>query len=161
MWKIETIRKKQRKYKTGDRCEMKRIFDDLNDWQVVKLETSKSDDIYKDNLAKEKLYGIESRMSDKIMRGDYGEMRMDDPDIDGYYIVEWNYNVYTTQDDSYGRIKPSWVCVNGWDGVKIRFWNPASKKKLGYTNIRRRRWRNIKDVASIDSRNQVRWDFGG
>ena len=74
---------------------------------MVKLETSKSDDIYKDNLAKEKLYGIESRMSDKIMRGDYGEMRMDDPDIDGYYIVEWNYNVYTTQDDSYGRIKSS------------------------------------------------------
>ena len=29
----------------------------------------------------------------------YGAMRTDDPDIDGYYILEQDYNRYTAQDD--------------------------------------------------------------
>ena len=84
MWKAGTIDKEQGRYKTSDRCEMKAIFDDLNDWQVVKLETSKNDNIYEGDLAKEILHGIESRMSKKIMKGNYGVMRTDDPNIDGY-----------------------------------------------------------------------------
>ena len=78
---------------------MKAIFDDLNDWQVVKLETSKNDDIDEDNLAKEILHGIESGISENIMKGNYGAMRTDDPDTNGYYIVEWDSNVYTAQND--------------------------------------------------------------
>ena len=33
------------------------------------------------------------------MKGNYGAMRTDDPDTDGYYIVEYDSNVYTAQDD--------------------------------------------------------------
>ena len=29
------------------------------------------------------------------MKGNYEEMRTDDPNTDGYYIVEWDFNVYT------------------------------------------------------------------
>ena len=99
MWKAGTIDKEQGRYKTSDRCEMKAIFDDLNDWQVVKLETSKNDDIDEDNLAKEILHGIESGISENIMKGNYGAMRTDDPDTNRYYIVEWDFNVYTAQND--------------------------------------------------------------
>ena len=55
---------------------------------MVKLETSKNDDIDEDFLAKEILHEKESRMSEKIMKGNYGVIRMNDPDTDGYYIVE-------------------------------------------------------------------------
>ena len=37
---------------------MKIIFNSLNDWQVVKLETSKIDDLDEGYLAKESLHGI-------------------------------------------------------------------------------------------------------
>ena len=53
VWKTGTVDKKQGKYKTSDRCEMKTMFDGLNDWQVVKLETSKKDDIDEGDLAKD------------------------------------------------------------------------------------------------------------
>ena len=65
---------------------MKIIFDGLNDWKVVKLETSKNDDIYEGDLAKEILHGIESEMSKKIMKSNYGVMKTDDPNTDGYYM---------------------------------------------------------------------------
>ena len=55
---------------------------------MVKLETNKNDDIDEDFLAKDILYGKESRMSEKIMKGNYGVMRINDSDTDGYYIVE-------------------------------------------------------------------------
>ena len=38
-------------------------------------------------------------MSGEMMKGNYWAMRTDDPDIDGYYIVEWDYNFYSAQDD--------------------------------------------------------------
>ena len=65
IWKTGTIDKEQRRYKTSNRFKMKIIFDVLNYWQVVKLEISKNDDIDEDDLAKEILHGIESRMSKK------------------------------------------------------------------------------------------------
>ena len=33
------------------------------------------------------------------MKDNYGVMRTNDPDIDGYCIVEWDSSVYTVQDD--------------------------------------------------------------
>ena len=50
---------------------------------MVKLETSKNDDIDKGGLAKGILHGIERRMSEKIMKGNYEAMRTNDPDTDG------------------------------------------------------------------------------
>ena len=73
----------------------KKIFDNLNNWQVIKLETSKNDDIDEGDLAKYVLHRIESRMSEKIMTGNYRAMRTDDLATDGYYIVEWSSSVYT------------------------------------------------------------------
>lgn len=42
---------------------MKIMFENLNDWRVVNLETTKNDEIDDDDLAKEILHRIESRMS--------------------------------------------------------------------------------------------------
>ena len=66
------------------------------------------------------------------MRGAYGEMRMDDPDIDGYYIVEWNYKLWKNKTLLSMRIQVRW-CTKQGSGIQ------RVKKKLVYINIRRRR----------------------
>ena len=86
VWKTGTIDKKQGRYKTSDRCEMKAIFDGLNNCQVVKLETIKNDDIDEGDPAKEILHGIESRMSENVMKSNYGTMR--------YWKISKNCNTY-------------------------------------------------------------------
>ena len=123
----ENIDKEQR------RCEIKKTFDGLNDWQVVKLETSKNDDIDEGDLVKEIIHGIECRMSEKIMKDNYGTMITDDLDTDGYYIVEWDSNVYTAHDDIVikGYSPPEYVYA-GEMVCKTRFWNPVSKAKYWY-----------------------------
>ena len=63
VWKTGTVDKEQRRCKTSDRDKMKNIFDGLNNWQMVKLETIKNDDINEGDIAKDILHGIESRMS--------------------------------------------------------------------------------------------------
>ena len=65
VWKTRNIDKEQRRYKTSNRSEMKTIFDGLDDYQLVKLETSKNDDIDEDNTLKEILHGIESNITEK------------------------------------------------------------------------------------------------
>ena len=79
VWKIETIDKEQNIYITSDRCELNCFLESLNDCRVVNLETRKNDEIDDSDLAKEILHEIESRMSVKIMKNKYGEMRTDDP----------------------------------------------------------------------------------
>ena len=124
MWKTGTIDKD----KTSDRCEMKAIFDGLNSWQVVKLETNKNNDIDEGELAKEILHGIESRIPENIMKGNYGAIKMDDPDIDKYHIVEWYFNVYTAQNDivmkGYNPPKYTYVGEMEW---KTGLWNLVMK----------------------------------
>ena len=130
------IDEEQRECKTSNKCEMKSIFNELNDWQVIKLETSKNDDIDEDDLAKKILHGIESRMFEKIIKVNYGEMRTDNPDTDGYYVFEWSSYVYTTQDD---------IVMKGYNSseyaytsemvCKTRFWDPVIKAKYWYTPI--------------------------
>ena len=53
---------------------------------MISLETSKNDEIDDNVLAKERLHGIESRMSEKTMTSNYKAMRMNDPATDKYYI---------------------------------------------------------------------------
>ena len=99
VWKTVTIDQEEGRLNTIDRYEMKAIFDDLNDWQAVKLESSKNNDTNKGDLAKKILHGIESRTSEDIMKGNYEAMRTYDLDKDEYYIVEWDFNVNAAQDD--------------------------------------------------------------
>ena len=97
-WKKGTLDKEQRRYKTSNRCEMRKS-EGLNDLQVVKLKTSKNNDIDVDGLAKEILHGIESRISEKIVNGNSGTMKTDHPDTDESYTVKLDYNVYIAQYD--------------------------------------------------------------
>ena len=68
------------------------------------------------------------------MKGNYGVMRTDNPSTDGYYIVEWESNVYTVQDDIVmkGHNPPEYAYA-GEMMCKARFWNLVSKAKYWYT----------------------------
>ena len=83
-----TIDEDQPRYKTSRKCELNNIFEYLNKWIVTNLITIKNNKVHDDELAKDILHGIESRMSEKIVKGKYGTMRTDDPAIDWYYTVK-------------------------------------------------------------------------
>ena len=70
------------------------------------------------------------------MKGNYGAMKTDDPDTDGYYIVGWRSNVYTTQDILDYVYADEMVCES-------RHWNPASKAEYWYTPIPERKSETI------------------
>ena len=115
---------------------MKIIFDGSNNWRVVELETNKNDDIDEDNLAKKILHGIESRILEKIMKGNYGVMITDNPDTDEYYTVELESNVYTAQDDTVmKRFNPLEYAYAGKMVGKTKLWNLVSKAKYWYTPV--------------------------
>ena len=75
-------------------------------------------------------------MSEKIMKGNYWAMRMDNPDTEGYYIVEQDSNIYTAQDNivTKGYNPPEYTYTSEMV-YKARFWNPVSKAKYRYTPI--------------------------
>ncbi len=45
------------------------------------------------------LKGIETINSELVENGNYGAFSTDDPDADGYYIVQWTGDPFTLQDD--------------------------------------------------------------
>ena len=68
------------------------------------------------------------------MKSNYGAMRTDDLDTDGYYIVEWDSNVYTAYDDIVMKGHSPSECVYAGEMVcKAMFLNPVSKAKYWYT----------------------------
>ena len=78
-----TIDEKQQRYKKSLKCELNNIFECLNEWIVTNLITNKNDEVHDDELVKDILQGMESRMPEKIAKGNYGVMRTDDPSTDG------------------------------------------------------------------------------
>ena len=88
VWKEGTIHEEQPRYQPNLKCELNNIFECLNELRVTNLITSKNDEVHDDELAKEILHGIESRMLENILKRNCGVVRTDDSVIDRYYIVE-------------------------------------------------------------------------
>ena len=80
-------------------CKLNNIFECLNEWTVANLITSKNNEVHDDELAKDILHGVESNISEKIVKENCGAMRTDDPATDWYYIVKWISNVCIYQED--------------------------------------------------------------
>ena len=65
------------------KCELNNIFECLNEWIVTNLITNKNDEVHDDELVKDILHGMESRMPEKIAKGNYGMTITDDHSTDG------------------------------------------------------------------------------
>ena len=72
----------------------------MNDWQIIALKPRADAD--EDELEEAHAYalnGIDTRNSEKVEAGNHGAFGTNDPDADGYYVVQWTTDPYTLQDD--------------------------------------------------------------
>ena len=82
------------------------------------------------------LQGIESRISEKMVKINYGTTRTDDPATHRYYIIKQSSNVYTAQDDivMIGYNPPEYVYA-GEMAYETRFLDLVSKENYWFTPI--------------------------
>jgi hypothetical protein len=80
------------------------------------------------------LEGIATRMAEKVEVGMFQTFQTDDPDADGYYLVEWTSIPYTVQEnvelteyDPPIQIEKGELVCNG------KYWNKVPQAKLWYT----------------------------
>ena len=72
----------------------------MNDWKIINLKPRADAD--EDELEEAHAYalnGIETMNSEKVEIGNHGAFATNDPDADGYYVVQWTSDPYTLQDD--------------------------------------------------------------
>jgi hypothetical protein len=100
LWLPGVTAEEQPRYSRNSQCTYFGIFDGLNDWQIISLSpNANSNDEELDEAQAYALKGIETINSEKVEMGNYGAFSTDDPEADGYYIVQWTGDPYTLQDD--------------------------------------------------------------
>jgi hypothetical protein len=76
------------------------IFEGLNNWQIISLSpAANSNDNEVEEAQAYALKGIETINSEQVGMGNYGAFSTDDPEADGYYIVQWTGDPHTLQED--------------------------------------------------------------
>ena len=96
------------------------------------------------------------------MKVKYGVTRMGNSTTNGYYIVEWDCNVYTAQDYTVmkGYILSEYAYADKLVR-KVRFWNLVKKVKYYHTAILEGEGDTpLRMKKNIDGRYKVRRDFG-
>jgi hypothetical protein len=85
------------RYASSITCKYWDIFEGLNDWKIIKLIPVGSEN-FEDDLDEAKqmvLHGIATEAAEQIKIGEIGCFLTNDPDSDGYYVVEWTSEPYT------------------------------------------------------------------
>jgi hypothetical protein len=102
----------QPRYKASVTCENRNMFNVHNDWQLITLVDDKKKSCPEANFEvhEEVLEAITKRLAKKVVRGGYGAVATDDdPDADGYYVLQW---------DSYKRILKQDLHVSDEEVIK-------------------------------------------
>jgi hypothetical protein len=80
----------QPRYKAITTCQNHEIFQGLNNWRLITLvNTSDSHLEVNDDVSESVLAGIAKMLSREVEIGGYGAVSMDDPEADGYYVLQW------------------------------------------------------------------------
>jgi hypothetical protein len=117
-------------------CEWGPIFlNGLNNWHIVTLRKTKLTDTAEIEEAQALvLEGIGVRMAERVQIGGNGAFLTDDPDADGYYIVEWSGPAYTLQEEIIlAEFDPPISVPMGELVVAAKYWNPVPRARLWYT----------------------------
>jgi len=78
----------QPRYKTSTDCQMYEIFEGHNDWKLICLVDTKDSVIdLNDEVHELILQGITERLATRVEAGGYGAVSTDDPEADGYYVL--------------------------------------------------------------------------
>jgi hypothetical protein len=90
----------QPRYSRNSRCQLFSIFDGLNDWTIISLKAKAgADEDEVDEAHAYALKGIETINSERVEKDNHGAFGTNDPDADGYYVVQWSSDPYTLQED--------------------------------------------------------------
>ena len=60
-----------------------------NNWRIVDLVTTNFTPEEEEKVYEIILHGIEARMNERTLIGNFGAMRTDDEATQGYYLVKW------------------------------------------------------------------------
>jgi hypothetical protein len=101
-WQPNVAAAEQPRYQTGN-CELAPIFaDGLNDWHITDVKQKTGEEGELDELEEANLTllgGIATRMAERVVDGGIGVFQTEDPEADGYYLIEWTTSPYTLQED--------------------------------------------------------------
>jgi hypothetical protein len=89
------------RYASSVTCKYWSLFEGLNDWKLVKLVADGTADLIAEEICRAKstvLHGIATSVAERIEDGLFGAFLTDDPDSDGYYVVQWTSDPYTLQE---------------------------------------------------------------
>lgn len=136
-WIANTPAEEQPRYKTNQSCHWWPIFEGLNDWHIVTLVVGKDDDAQADLLEEAQNLFLDSRAEEafkQIVVGQRGAFATDDPDADGYYVVEWTGLPERLKNDVViDDFDPPMILKRGEKVVRGKYWNKVPGAKQWYT----------------------------
>jgi hypothetical protein len=135
LWQPGVQANQQPRYASSTTCHFWPIFEGLNDWIIITLEptASTSREEIEETWAVA-LEGIATRMAEKVEVGMFGTFQTDDPDADGYYLVEWTSVPYTIQENvELTEYDPPIQIERGELVCDGKYWNKVPRAKLWYT----------------------------
>jgi hypothetical protein len=126
-WKPGVPPNDQPRFKQNRACKYWPIFQEENDWFIVKTSPEKNVDVLDiEQSQKEVMVGIMTRMAEAIEEGNSGAVITEDDDTHGYYLICWTSKPYAAQEDTDDWAIGELVC----DGTYL---NPVGGARNWYT----------------------------
>ena len=91
----------QPRYQTPGACKFVQVFGDQNKWTFVRLEeTTESNQEESNEIQQNVLTAFSTRVAANVEVEGFGALLTDDPDSEGFYIVQWTSEPYVLQEDT-------------------------------------------------------------
>ena len=99
-WGTYLDNKEQPQYGVNEWYIYWRNFKGYNNWRVVDLITTNITSEDEEKVYEIILYGIEARMNERILIGNFGAKRTNDEATQGYYFVKWITELYIVKENT-------------------------------------------------------------
>jgi len=92
--------KQQPQYKASVTCKNREIFQELNDWKLITLVDADGSHLeMNDKVHEDILLAISKTLLGEVEIGGYGAVSTDDPEADGYYVLQWETKARQLDED--------------------------------------------------------------
>jgi len=99
-WQSGVPSEEQQCYAASTTCKFHVLFEGLNDWKIITLvDTTESVLEENEQVHELVLAGIAETVSKNVIVGGYGAVMTDDPDSDGYYLLQWDSEPRALEED--------------------------------------------------------------
>jgi hypothetical protein len=151
---------KQPRFAKGNKnCHWWSMFEGLNDWHIVELHRVRQKIAAVDEIAGNEyneaqdvvLDAFAVRMAEDVVAGRNGAFMTEDPDTDGYYVVEWSSSPYTLQEDvELDEFDPPLRLSAGELVVDAHYYNKVPTTRKWYTRSALATVVRMKQVVAAD-----------